>query len=84
MIKTLTLLNPTWSVVTSGTTCDDSFGHFEKGTAVVLISHLNNNGARRCQTLCGYAGEKAVAISASLEEVLLLYPLIQDWGHEFF
>ena len=48
MIKTLTLLISTWYVVVSASVWDGSFGHFDYGTAEVLISLINIGGTRGC------------------------------------
>ena len=82
-IKTLTLLIPTQYVVVSATAWNRSFGHFDKGTAEVLISLLNIAGARKCSALLGFIGEEAAVIPVSLAEVPLLHQLTRYWGHKF-
>ena len=81
MIKTHTLLMPTWYVVISVTIWDGSFGHSDKGIAEVLIS-LPKIFCDRCCPLCVFIGDEAVVFAISLAEVFISSPAsLVVWPH---
>ena len=72
-MKTLAVLIPTRYQVIFATGWDGSFGHFDKGSMVILISFLNISGARRYLALGGFVGKEAVVILICLVEIPSLY-----------